>query len=94
MCHQAFGNGCRPTCPHPIAIMPHHKWLYIAVLVAHNNFVKVKAIELVIYLWIEEGFPSPLTLTPNTVCLFRPSRSPSAARSLNSVLSSVSTIMP
>ena len=66
-----------------VAIKPHCKWLYIVMLENNNNFVNIKTIELVICLWIESGFPLPLT-----VHLFRPNLSPSAARTLNSALSS------
>ena len=37
------------------------------MLEAHNNFVDIEIIELVICLWLEGGFPSPLT-----VHIFRP----------------------
>lgn len=66
-----------------VAIKLHCKWLYVVMLENHNNFVNIKIIELVICLRLESGFPSPLT-----VHLFRPNLPPSAARTLNSALSS------
>lgn len=49
-----------------VTIEPHCQWLYIVILAAHNNFMKIKVIELVICLWGEMTPLPPLALKLST----------------------------
>ena len=63
----APGPLLQPILHSPVGIKPLYEWFCKVMLEAHNDFVDIKIIELVICLWLESGFPSPLT-----VHIFRP----------------------
>ena len=66
----------------PVAIKLHCQWLYWVMLAAHNRFIKIEVIELVICLWIEKTPSSPHCL-PFQICSVT-----RCCRSFSSVLSS------